>query len=152
MQILVDADGHPKMIKEILFRAAIRLKISLIMVSNQKIQKPDSQWISDIIVEEGPDAADNKIVELAKEGDLVVTGDIPLADRAIAKGAYVIGTRGEIYTKDNIKQRLTMRNFMSQLRDSGVQTGGPSIYKPKDRLAFANALDSFLSKRLKDLQ
>jgi len=149
IQILVDADGLPKMIKEILFRAAVRLKIKMILVSNKKIQFSESVWISNVLVPNEPDAADHKIVELAQKGDLVITADIPLSGRVIEKGAFVIGLRGEVYTADNIKQRLSVRNFMEILRDTGVQTSGPGIYRPKDRQEFANQLDSFLTRRLK---
>lgn len=149
MQIFVDGDACPVTVKEILFRSAERLSISLVLVANQKIQIPQSDYISGIVVEAGPDIADDRIVELADEGDLVISADIPLADRVIRKGAYVIDPRGEIFSSENIKERLAVRDLMADLRDGGMETGGPRAFSAADRKAFADQLDRFLTKHLK---
>ncbi|MCP4131924.1 MAG: YaiI/YqxD family protein [bacterium] len=146
MHIYVDADACPRPVKEILFRAVERLAIPLVLVANQKMGIPGSRYISALVADAGPDEADDRIVELVHEGDLVISADIPLADRVIEKGAYVINPRGELYTKDNIKEHLTTRDLMDELRNSGVETSGPGVYRPKDRQAFANQLDRFLTK------
>lgn len=145
MQILVDADANPKMIQETLYRAADRLKLKLYLVTNLPLKKPNSPNIFLISVNKDPDAADNKIVELTRHGDLIITSDIPLADRVIEKGGIVITPRGELLTKDNIKQKLSLRDLLYELRNSEVQTGGPPSFKPRDGNAFANRLDSFLN-------
>lgn len=145
-RIWVDADACPNVIKEILFRAANRARIELTLVANQYIQAPKSAFIKSMRVEKGFDVADNHIIELARPGDLVVTADIPLADGAIKKGATALNPRGELYTEDNIAQRLSMRNFMEELRSSGEITGGPSTLSQADRHKFANELDRFLSR------
>lgn len=149
MRIYVDADGFPDAIKELLIRAAIRLSVPLVFVANKKVEYESSVIISSIIVPEGPDIADDRIVELAQPGDLVITADIPLADRVIAKGAFVLDYRGKLYTEDNIKDRLALRDLLNELRDGGMMTGGPSIFSKKDCHAFVNRLDSFLIKQLK---
>ncbi len=149
MKIYVDADACPVVIKDILIRAATRLNFQIIFIANQPIRVPESELISMIVVEAGPDIADNKIVELAEEGDLVVSEDIPLADRVISKGAFIISTRGELYTKENIKQRLATRDLLSELRNVGVETGGPAGFSQKDTRLFANQLDRFLTKIIK---
>ena len=146
MQIWVDADACPKVIKEILFRAAERRKIKLTLVANKLLYCPPSKVIQAIQVPAGFDVADNKIVELTAPGDLVVTADIPLAADVIARGGHALNPRGELYTKDTIQERLSMRNFMDSLRGSGVETGGPPIFSQSDRQAFANQLDKFLVK------
>ncbi len=146
MRIYVDADAYPNAIKEILFRAAERVKKPMILVANQPLDTPKSDYISSIEVSKGPDEADNKIVELVKQNDLVITADIPLADRVIKKGGYAISPRGELFTIDNIGQFLSMRNFKEDLRNSGINTDGPPPFKPKDSQAFANQLDRFLTK------
>ena len=147
MQIWVDADACPKVIKDILFRAADRMAVLLTLVANQPLQTPRSSYIRTIQVGSGFDVADNQIVRQAKAGDLVITADIPLAGSVIEKGCYALNPRGEFYTRDNIGQRLSMRNFMEELRGSGVDTGGPPAFNQGDRQAFANQLDSFLAKR-----
>jgi hypothetical protein len=147
MQIWVDADACPKVIKDILFRAAQRVGIPLTLVANQAVPVPPSPLIRAIRVAPGFDVADNEIVRLASPGDLVITADIPLAYEAIAKGAVVLNPRGERYTPENIRERLTMRDFMDTLRGSGIDTGGPAPLDPRDRAAFANALDSWLAQR-----
>ncbi|MGF1682913.1 YaiI/YqxD family protein [Photobacterium minamisatsumaniensis] len=146
MKIWVDADACPNVVKEILFRAANRVGVAVTLVANQFIRVPPSPHINSIQVEAGFDVADNYIVQHAEAGDLVITGDIPLADEIITKGAHALNPRGEMYTKDTIKQRLQMRDFMETMRSSGVQTGGPAPLNQADRQNFANKLDSFLVK------
>ena len=146
MQILVDADACPKVVKDILYRAAERVEVLLTLVANQPLKVPVSKFIATLQVSAGFDVADNKIVELVQEGDLVITADIPLASEVIEKGGHVLNPRGEMYTPDSIKQILTMRNFMDELRGSGVNTGGPPTLSQADRQSFANELDRFLTK------
>ena len=148
MQILVDADSNPAAITETLYRAANRKKILLTLVANKKINIPASLFIKTLVVKEGPDEADNKIIELVKKGDLVITHDIPLANRIIEKEATVINPRGKLYTKENIKQALSMRNLMTDLRNSGIQTERPPVFSSRDKHSFANQLDRFLTKHL----
>jgi uncharacterized protein YaiI (UPF0178 family) len=142
----VDADACPKVIKEILFRVADRLQIPTTLVANKLLYCPPSQFIRAMQVPSGFDVADNKIVEMTQAGDLVITADIPLAAGVIAKGGHVLDPRGEFYTKDTIRERLSMRDFMDALRSSGVETGGPAALSQSDRQAFANQLDRFLAK------
>lgn len=144
MKIWVDADACPKVIKDILFRAAERTQVELILVANQYLQIPQSKFIKSMQVTHGFDVADNEIVKQIDAGDLVITADIPLAAEVIAKGGHALNPRGELYTRDTIKARLSMRDFMETLRSSGVQTGGPSALSQSDRLTFANSLDKFL--------
>jgi len=151
MRIWVDADACPVVIKEILYRAAERLRVSLTLVANQALRTPPSSFIKTIQVGAGFDVADNLIVQQLLPGDLVITADIPLAAEAIAKGGHALNPRGEFYTPDTIKERLTMRNFMDELRGSGVQTGGPPTLSQRDRQAFANRLDQFLSQQSQQL-
>jgi uncharacterized protein len=150
MQIYVDADGFPNAAKQIVIRAAMRLHVPLVFVANKKVRYEPSAVITNVIVPEGPDIADDRIVELAQPGDLVVTADIPLADRVVAKGAYALNPRGKLYTEGNIKERLALRDLMNELRDGGMTTGGPPMFGKKDCQAFANQLDSFLMKHLKN--
>ncbi len=145
MKILIDADACPKVIKEILFRAADRRQISTTLVANQLLHCPPSPYIRALQVPAGFDVADNKIVEMTEAGDLIISADIPLAAEVIAKGGHVLNPRGEMYTKDTIRERLAMRDFMDVLRSSGVETGGPASLSQKDRQAFANQLDRFLA-------
>lgn len=147
MHIWVDADACPAVIKDILFRAAERLQIPLTLVANQPLRTPPSRVIRSVQVASGFDVADDHIVQQAAAGDLVITADIPLAAGAIDKGAHALSPRGELYTTDNIRERLTMRDFMSQLRESGIQTGGPAALSLADRQAFANQLDRLLARR-----
>lgn len=147
MQIWVDADACPKVIKEILFRAADRRGIQLTLVANKMLYCPPSKHIRAMQVPAGFDVADNKIAEMVEAGDLVVTADIPLAAEVIKRGGHALNPRGEFYTKDTIQERLTMRNFMDGLRGSGVETGGPPALSQSDRQAFANQLDRFLAQR-----
>ena len=146
MQIWVDADACPNVIKEILFRAADRTQTTVILVANQPLRTPASKFVTSIQVPGGFDVADNEIVKRLRQDDLVITADIPLAAEVVEKGGHAINPRGERYTKDNIKQRLSMRNFMEELRSSGVDTGGPPSLNQSDRQAFANQLDRFLTQ------
>lgn len=146
MQIWVDADACPVVIKEIIFRAAERLQISTILVANQMLRTPPSRYIRAIQVPSGFDVADRHIVDQLAPGDLVITADIPLASGVIERGAHALNPRGELYTVANIRERLAMRNFMEELRSAGVETGGPAAFSQADRQAFGNALDRFLAK------
>ena len=146
MHIWVDADACPGVIKEILFRAAERAQIPLTLVANKLLYTPPSRYIRAIQVPAGFDVADAKIAQEMQSGDLVVTADIPLAADVIARGGHVLNPRGEFYTRENIQECLTMRNFMDTLRGSGVETGGPPAFNQADRQAFANRLDRFLTK------
>lgn len=152
MHIWVDADACPVAIKEILFRAAERTKVPVTLVANQYIRTPPSRYINSIQVSAGFDVADNEIVQRLSSGDLVITGDIPLASEVLEKGAVALNPRGEKYTSENIKSRLNMRDFMETLRASGVQTGGPPALSQADKQAFANHLDSLLSEYLRSLK
>ncbi|MDX1698822.1 MAG: YaiI/YqxD family protein, partial [Thiohalobacterales bacterium] len=143
-QIWVDADACPKVIRDILFRAADRVGIPLTLVANQALQVPGSPHIRSIRVASGFDVADNYIVQQAGPGDLVITADIPLAAEVIAKGCLALNPRGELYTEENIRQRLNMRDFMDTLRSSGIDTGGPASINQADRRTFANHLDRLL--------
>lgn len=146
MNIWVDADACPVAIKEIILRAADRKKIATTFVANHLISVPKSPFIKSIQVETGFDVADDEIVRRASQGDLVITQDIPLAAEVIAKGCLAMNPRGERWTKENIGQRLNMRDFMETMRSSGVQSGGPAPLGQKDKMAFANAFDSILAK------
>lgn len=146
MKIWVDADACPVVIKDILYRAAERVAIDIILVANQSLQIPKSRFIKFIQVSQGFDVADNEIVKRLSVGDLVITSDIPLAADVIQKGGTALSPRGELYTTDNIRARLNMRDFMEQLRSSGVDTGGPPALNQSDRKAFANHLDRIISK------
>ena len=146
MQIWVDADACPKVIKDILFRAAERERIALILVANKPLHTPPSRYIRALQVPAGFDVADNYIVEQVQAGDLVITADIPLAAAVIARAAHALNPRGELYTTENIRERLNLRDFMDQLRSTGVNTGGPPALGLGDRQAFANQLDRFLHK------
>ncbi len=147
LRIWVDADASPKAVKEILYKASERTKTPMTLVANQLLEPPRSLYINAVRVAAGFDVADNYIVEHANKGDIVITQDIPLAAELVAKGCVVLNPRGERYTKENIRQRLNMRDFMDSLRSSGVQTGGPDAFSKKDRMTFANALDSVLAQR-----
>ena len=149
MKIWVDADACPVVIKEILFKAAQRTGIETTLVANQAVRIPRSKQIKFLQVAQGFDVADNEIVKRLDAGDLVVTGDIPLAAEVIQKGGQALNPRGELYTTDNIKARLTMRDFMDTLRSSGVNTGGPAAMSQSDRQTFANQLDKLLTRYAK---
>jgi len=150
MQIWVDADACPNVIKDILFRAAERVQVDVTLVANQPVKTPGSRRIRTMQVPAGFDEADARIAQLLQTGDLVITADIPLAADAIKQGAYALNPRGELYTEENIRERLAMRNFMDQLRASGVQTGGLPTLNKRDRQAFANQLDRLLSRFSRD--
>ena len=143
--IWVDADACPNVIKNILFRAAERTRVTVTLVANQPLRTPPSQYINSIQVAPGFDVADSLIVPKAESDDLVITADIPLAAAIVEKGAHALNPRGEFYTRDNVHSRLATRDLMDQLRSTGVMTGGPAVLDKKDRQAFANALDRFLS-------
>ena len=151
MNIWVDADACPVVIKEILFRAAERTKTKVTLVANQFIQTPNSRFISHIQVPGGFDVADNEIVKRLEEGDLVITSDIPLADEVITKGGLALSPRGELFTKDNIKARLNMRDFMESMRSSGIQTGGPSALSSSDKQKFGNNHDRWLVNKQRNV-
>jgi uncharacterized protein YaiI (UPF0178 family) len=147
MQILVDADACPRAIKDILYRAANRTHIVTTLFANQVLWVPPSPYIRFIKVASGFDEADNTIVKMVEAGDLVITADIPLASAVIEKNAFALNPRGEFYSKENIQQKLSLRNFMQTLRESGEITGGPSALNTKDHQLFANALDRFIAKQ-----
>ena len=146
MRIWVDGDACPGVIKEILFRAAIRTKIPLTLVANQPVKVPRSDLIAILTVPAGLNIADQRIVELLDPGDLVITADIPLAAHVVNKGGTALDPRGEHYTHENIGERLTMRNLMDELRGGGIVEGGPAPFDGNDRQAFANQLDRILTK------
>lgn len=150
MKIWVDADACPGVLRDILFKAAERVKIPLIMVANQPSKIPaNSEWISSIQVMQGFDVADDEIVRLVSSGDLVITSDIPLAAEVIEKGGLALNARGELYTLDTIKARLNMRDFMDTMRSSGIHTGGPAALSQADRREFSNQLDRILTRYLR---
>jgi len=144
MKIWVDADACPKVIKEMLFRAAGRTKTHVIFVANQWLRLPESDYITFIAVAQGPDIADDRIAEECGDGDLVITADIPLAARIVAKGATGLDPRGTTYDKNNIGQISDMRDFMHELRNDGMVTGGPKNFSARDGQKFANALDQLI--------
>lgn len=146
MQIWVDADACPAVIKDILFRAAQRWKVSLTLVANQALYTPPSPLIRAVQVPRGFDVADAHIAERVEKGDLVITGDIPLAAQVLEKGALALNPRGERYSPETIRERLAVRDMMEELRASGVDTGGPSSFSQADRKAFANQLDTLLAR------
>lgn len=147
MQIWVDADACPNVIKEVLFRVADRLEVQVTLVANKLLRTPPSRFIKALQVPAGFDVADNEIVRLVQPGDLVITADIPLAADVLEKGGHPLNPRGEFYTKDNIQQHLTMRSFMDDLRSSGVDTGGPAAFSQGDTRNFSNQLDRYLTRQ-----
>ena len=147
MQIWVDADACPNVIKEVLFRAADRTATTVTLVANQTIRTPPSKYLRTLRVEAGFDVAYNEIVKRVEPGDLVVTSDIPLAAEVIEKGGVALNPRGERYTTETIRERLNIRDFMDTMRASGVQTGGPAALNQRDRQQFANELDKWLQQR-----
>ncbi|PWC11947.1 YaiI/YqxD family protein [Brenneria roseae subsp. americana] len=144
MQIWVDADACPNVIKDVLYRAAERTETQTTLVANQSLKVPPSRFIRTLRVSAGFDVADNEIVRRVGPGDLVVTSDIPLAAEVIEKGGIALNPRGERYTPDTIRERLNMRDFMDTMRASGIQTGGPATLSQRDRQQFANELDKWL--------
>ncbi len=145
MRIWVDADACPGEIKQLLYRAAERRKIKVTLVANQRMRTPRSEFIDSELVTAGMDVADRRIVELVEPGDLVVTADIPLAAEVVAKGAQALDPRGELYTDANVGERLAVRDLLDELRAGGQITGGPANFSAKDRQAFANQLDRWLT-------
>nr|WP_255558531.1 YaiI/YqxD family protein [Zhongshania aquimaris] len=145
--IWVDADACPVVVREILFKAAVRTKIMLTLIANQSVRVPPSPYISAVQVSSGFDVADNEIVRRAQAGDLVITSDIPLAAEVIEKGALALSPRGELLTADNVRSRLNMRDFMDTMRSSGVHSGGAPAYSSADKQAFANQLDRYLARQ-----
>jgi len=149
MTLLIDGDAFPNLLKPIVLRSIERLLLQTKVIANKKIHIGNSKYIKYIIVAQGADEADHHIVELCEEGDLVLTADIPLADRIISKNAHAIDHRGELYSVDNIKQYLAMRNLMESIRESGEMTKGPKAFGTKDAHAFANQFNAFLTKYTK---
>lgn len=146
MHIWVDADACPVVVKEILFRAAERLQLQMTLVANKPLRMPPSRYIRMVQVARGLDVADNEIAQRLEPGDLVITADIPLAADVIARGGHALNPRGEYYTSENVREHLSMRDFMEALRGGGVQTGGPQPLDQADRKRFADQLDRFLSR------
>lgn len=151
MKLWIDADAAPRDVKEIVFRAAARLQLPTVLVANQRLQTPASNpFVSTVRVQGGPDVADQHIADSAEPGDVAVTADIPLASQLVEKGVRVIDPRGEEYTRENVGERLTVRDFMDSLRGAGVETGGARPYGARDKQAFASALDRVLSRALRE--
>ncbi|MCY2963768.1 MAG: YaiI/YqxD family protein [Planctomycetota bacterium] len=146
MRIWVDADACPGVIKELLFRAAVRRQVRVTLVANMSLTTPPSKWIDSVCVPSGMNVADRQIVEWVTPGDLVITADIPLAADVVAKGGQALDPRGILYTNDNVGARLASRNLLDELRGGGAITGGPPNFSAKDRQAFANQLDRWLTK------
>jgi len=149
VHIWVDGDACPRAIKEILFRAAERVKTHLTIVANRPMHTPRSPYLHSIKVPQGFDEADHRIVQMMEPGDLVVTADIPLAAAVVKKGAHALGHRGEQFTEENIRERLAMRDLMDQLRSTGMETGGPATLGQADKQDFANGLDQLLTRYVK---
>jgi uncharacterized protein len=149
MHIWVDADACPAVVKDILYRAAERTQTELTLVANQFLRPPASPWIRALQVPRGIDVADSHIVRALQPGDLVVTADIPLAADVIAKGGHALNPRGEFYTTETIAERLALRNYLDELRGTGVRTGGPATLDHADRKRFADQLDRFLARSRK---
>ncbi|MFK0379564.1 YaiI/YqxD family protein [Pandoraea sp. NPDC090278] len=149
MQVLVDADACPAVIKDILFRAAKREEMMVTLVANQFLRTPPSPFVRSIQVPSGFDVADARVVEMVEAGDLVITADIPLAAAVIEKGGRALDPRGSWFTSENIKERLSVRDMMDQLRAAGIETGGPAPFSPRDSKVFAGELDRFLARQRK---
>jgi len=146
LTLYIDGDAFPNLLKPIILRAIERLGLETYVIANKKIDIGDSRHVRYIIVDQGADEADDRIIEMLEEGDLVITADIPLADRVITKKAHAIDHRGELYTTENIKQYLAMRDLMERIRESGEMTKGPKAFSQKDAHHFANQLNSFLTR------
>jgi uncharacterized protein len=147
MRIWVDADACPVVIRDILFRAAARTGVAMTLVANKPLRLPASEHVRFVQVPAGLDQADRRIVELMEPGDLVITADVPLAAAVIEHGGVALNPRGELYTSENVRERLSVRNFLDELRGSGVNTGGPPALSQRERQAFANQLDRLLARR-----
>ncbi len=145
MKILIDADACPREVKDLTFRASARLKLPVVMVADRPVWRPDSALVSMVVVPRNMDSADQRIVEDVRAGDLVITADLPLAAAVVKKGGTAINPRGEVYTEENIGERLSMRDFLMSLRDTGENIGGPPPYSRKDRQRFADAIDRILT-------
>jgi uncharacterized protein YaiI (UPF0178 family) len=146
MTLYIDGDAFPNLLKPIVLRAIERKQLNTIVIANKKITLGKSAYVSYLVVDQGADEADNKIVELVQEKDFVITADIPLADRILSKNAHALDHRGELFTQDNIKHLLAMRNLMQEIRDSGEMTKGPAAFTQKDAQNFANAFNAFFAK------
>jgi uncharacterized protein len=149
MKIWVDADACPRVIKEIVFRASERLELPVCLVANSSLAKYHSRLITSVVVADGFDVADDYIVEHATPDDVVITADIPLAARIVEKGAVGLDPRGELYTEENVGERLSLRDMMQELRGAGMVQGGPAQFGNTDRQRFASALDSLLTRMIK---
>ena len=149
LKIWIDADACPRAVKDVVFKASYRLKIPVCLVANSYMVIPKGALFTFIKVEKGADVADLHIVENVSENDLVITADIPLAALIVEKGATAIDPRGELYTEENARERLSVRDFMQNLRDNGVDTGGPPPFGPKDKERFANSINTLLTRMLK---
>ncbi|MDT8447824.1 MAG: YaiI/YqxD family protein [bacterium] len=145
--LYIDGDACPRAVKEVIFKACIKRRVPVCLVANRMVEIPKIRWIEAVVVEAGPDVADAYIAEKIGPGDLSVTADIPLAAQILAKGAMAIDHRGREFTQSNIRERLSIRDFSAELREAGTQTGGPKAFGPKEREAFANALDRCLTRR-----
>ena len=146
-KIWIDADACPKVIKEVIYKFSSRFKIAVCLVANSYMNIPQSPFISFVKVDSGADVADMYIVQNLDQQDLVITADIPLAGEVIAKGALAINPRGEAYNLENIGERLSMRDYMKELRDGGLVTGGPSQFNARDKISFTNSLNKILTKK-----
>ena len=150
MRIYIDADAFPNAIKDVLIRASARLDVPLCFVANKPVKVKGPATVSVIQVPEGPDVADERIAGLVQPGDLVITADIPLADRVVTRGAFALDPRGKLYTQENIKNSLALRGLFKELRDEGMMSSGPAAFSKQDRQAFANRLDRFLTEHLRN--
>ena len=150
MRIYIDADAFPNAIKDVLIRASARLDVPLCFVANKPVKVEGPATVSVIQVPEGPDVADERIAALVEPGDLVITSDIPLADRVVTRGAFALDPRGKLYTQENIKNSLALRGLFKELRDEGMMSSGPAAFSKQDRQAFANRLDRFLTEHLRN--
>lgn len=148
LTIYIDADACPFEVKELTFRSSARLNIPLVLVADRAVAHPRSSLITMEVVPKGMDSADHYIAASVKPGDLVITADLPLAAEIVARGAYGVNPRGELYTAENVRERLSMRNFFMSLRDEGHELGGPAPFSRKDKQRFADALNKFLSRSL----
>jgi len=144
--LYIDADACPRAVKELIFRASIKRRVPVVMVANRVMETPKTRWVTSVVVSAGPDVADAYIVEHVVPGDLVVTGDIPLASLLLAKKALAVDHRGREFTESNIRERLSIRDFSADLREAGIETSGPKAFSPKDKESFANTMDRCLTR------
>ena len=149
MKIWIDADACPRVVKEVIFKCSARLKVKVILVANSYMNIPFSPLLEFVQVEQGADVADNYIAEHCSSEDIVITQDIPLADQIVKLGAFAIDPRGDVHTEETIQERLSVRDFMTELRDNGVVTSGPNAFSDKDKIKFTNAIDRILTQKLK---